>query len=262
MAPMSTGIAAPMGRFARSLAEAAIATVFPPVCHGCGIIMSRHGGLCARCWTEVRFIERPYCEVTGQPFDHDRGEGLVSAAAIADPPDYHKARAVALYDGPARKLVQALKFSDRTDLAPMMAEWMVRSGRELLDESVVILAVPLHRRRLFGRAYNQSGELARAVSHLSGQPLAPGTLIRRKATKPQVGLGRTARIANLSGAFRVEPSRAPAIAGKRVLLVDDVLTTGATVNAAAKVLLRAGAAQVCVLTFARVASGGAETLYA
>ncbi|WP_244598302.1 ComF family protein [Pseudohoeflea suaedae] len=262
MARMSTGIHAPMARFARSFAEAVIATVFPPVCHGCGIIMSRHGGLCAGCWTEVRFIERPFCEVTGQPFDHDRGDGLVSAAAIADPPVYDKARAVALYDGPARKLVQALKFSDRADLAPMMAEWMVRAGREVLDGSDVILAVPLHRRRLFGRAYNQAGELARAVSHISGTPLAPGTLIRRKATNPQVGLGRTARIANLSGAFRVEPSRASAIAGRRVLLIDDVLTTGATVNAAAKVLLRAGAARVCVLTFARVASGGAETLYA
>ena len=251
-----------LGDVARVIARGAVETVFPPVCLGCGIITGRHGALCAACWGQVRFIERPYCEVTGEPFDHDRGEGLVSAAAIADPPAYEKARAAVLYDGPARKLAQALKFSDRTDLAPMMAGWMIRAGGELIAASDAVIAVPLHRRRLFGRAYNQSGELARAISRGTGLPLLSGVLDRRKATAPQVGLGRTARIANLSGAFAVPPARRPLIAGKRVLLVDDVLTTGATVNAASKVLLRAGAAQVDVLTFARVASAGAETLYA
>lgn len=262
MAFSSTDVTASLSIVTRFLAEGAMAVVFPPVCPGCGVLMGRHGGMCAVCWNEIRFIERPWCEVTGQPFDHDRGEGLVSAAAIADPPAYQRARAATLYDGPARKLAQALKFSDRTDLAPMMADWMIRAGAELLDQADAIVAVPLHRRRLFGRAYNQSGELARAISVRTGRPLLAGVLERRKATTPQVGLGRTARIANLSGAFAVEPSRAPSIAGKRLLLVDDVLTTGATVNAAAKVLLRAGAAEVSVLSFARVASGGAETLYA
>lgn len=256
------GVAAPLVSVVRLIARSAVDTAFPPVCPGCGSITGGHGGVCASCWTRIRFIERPFCEITGQPFDHDRGDGLVSAAAIAEPPAYGRARAAALYDGPARKLVQALKFSDRTDLAPMMAGWMLRAGAELVAESDAVLAVPLHRRRLIGRAYNQSGELARAISHATGLPLLAGVLARRKATAPQVGLGRTARIANLSGAFAVPPAQAPQVAGKRLLLVDDVLTTGATVNAAAKVLRRAGAAEVWVLTFARVASGGAETLYA
>jgi ComF family protein len=258
----AAGHTTPLLAVVRLIARGAVETVFPPVCLGCGVITGRHGGLCPACWGQVRFIERPFCEITGQPFDHDRGEGLVSAAAIADPPSYARARAATLYDGPARKLAQALKFSDRTDLAPMMADWMIRAGGELVSASDAVIAVPLHRRRLFGRAYNQSGELARAISRGTGLPLLSGVLERRKATAPQVGLGRSARIANLSGAFAVTPARRPLIAGKRVLLVDDVLTTGATVNAAAKVLLRSGAREVSVLTFARVASGGAETLYA
>lgn len=256
------GSAGRLGGVVRRISCAAMDVVYPPTCLSCGMMVMRHGGLCASCWLDVRFIDRPYCEVTGVPFDHDRGEGLVSLAAIADPPVYDRARAAVLYQGAACNLVQGLKFSDRGDLAPVMARWMARAGREVVDDAEILLAVPLHGRRLFARRYNQAAELARALGGLTGKPFASGVLTRRKATKPQTGLGRTARVENLRGAFAADPRRIAHVAGRRVLLIDDVMTTGATVNAAARTLLRAGAANVCVLTFARVVSEGSETLYA
>jgi ComF family protein len=236
--------------------------VYPPVCSGCGKMVGRRAALCAGCWTHVRFIERPYCEVTGVPFDHDRGDGLVSPQAISAPPPYERARAAVFHDGVARKLVHGLKYSDRADLAAMMASWMLRAGREVVDDSDVIIAVPLHRARLFARRYNQSAELARALARLSGKQFLPGALKRVRATRQQVGLGLRARQDNVRGAFVTMNEQAQHFIGLKVLLVDDVLTTGSTVEAATRALLRAGAARVNVLTFARVASQGGETLYA
>lgn len=218
--------------------------------------------LCAECWGTVRFIERPFCEISGAPFDHDRGEGMLSPEVIANPPPYARARAAVLYDGVARKLAQGLKYSDRADLAKMMAEWMIRAGREVIDDSDMIVSVPLHRRRLFARRYNQSAELARAISVLTGKPFEAGGLRRIRATRQQVGLGLRARQDNVRGAFAVPSGQMAKIAGCKVLLVDDVLTTGSTVASATRALVRAGAEQVSILTFARVASPGAETLYA
>lgn len=260
---MRTGLRlGPVAAALHAAAAAALDVVYPPVCLACGVMTSRHGALCSICWTGVRFIDRPFCEITGIPFDHDRGDGLVSAAAIADPPSYDRARAAVLHDGPARTLAHGLKYADRADLAPVMAAWMHRAGRELIDASDAIVPVPLHRARLLSRRYNQSAELARALAARTGKPLVSGALTRRKATRPQVGLGRNARLDNVAGAFAIDAKRASAIAGRHVLLVDDVLTTGATVNAAARVLKRGGAASVSVLTFARVATEGAEILYA
>ncbi|WP_420407362.1 ComF family protein [Hoeflea sp.] len=236
--------------------------VYPPVCAGCGRFVAEPGALCSRCWGEIQFIERPFCEVSGAPFNHDLGAGMVSPEVIANPPPYAKARAAVFYDGPARKLVHGLKYSDRADLADMMARWMIRAGREVLDDSDVIVCVPLHRRRLFSRRYNQAAELARAIARLTGRRFEAGGLRRVRATLQQVGLGLRARQDNVRGAFAVPPARNPGIAGRRVLLIDDVLTTGSTVESATRALLRAGAARVSVLTFARVASPGSETLYA
>lgn len=236
--------------------------VYPPVCAGCGKATGGPAALCARCWGEVRFIERPYCEITGLPFDHDRGEGLVSPKAIADPPPYARARSAVLHEGVARKIVHGLKFSDRADLAGMMAEWMQRAGREVIDDSDLIVAVPLHRARLFARRYNQSAELARTLARLSGKPFLPAAVRRIRATRQQIGLGLRARQDNVRGAFSVDPASVDLLTAKKALLVDDVLTTGSTVEAVTRALLRAGASQVSVLTFARVASLGSETLYA
>ena len=156
------------------------------------------------------------------------------------------------YDEVARTLVHSLKYLDRTDLAPAMGRWMARAGQELLDEADVLVPVPLHWRRGWSRRYNQSGTLARVISHQSGVKLATEALRRIRPTQQQIGLSRPQRAANVQGAFRVAADRMADIQGRRVILIDDVLTSGATTDACARALLRAKAAQVDVLVFARV----------
>jgi ComF family protein len=177
---------------------------------------------------------------------------MLSMEAIASPPAYSRARAAVRYDEVARTLVHALKYQDRTDLAPAMGRWMARAGAELLAEADVLVPVPLHRWRLWTRRYNQAAALAQAVARHGGPPCDPLALVRVKSTRPQVALTRDMRAQNVQGAFQVGEAAAARIAGTRVLLIDDVLTSGATLNAAARALLRAGAAQVDALTFARV----------
>lgn len=198
------------------------------------------------------FIERPFCERLGRPFGGERvaRDGMISAEAAAFPPVFHRARAVALYGGAAQCLVARLKFHDRLELAEPMGRWMTRAGAELLAEAALILPMPLHRIRLAERRYNQSAELARVISRESAAPMDSHALQRVKRTQPQVGLSRSQRAANLAGAFYVNPDAAPGFAGLNLVLVDDVLTTGATANAAARALLRAGAARVDLLVFA------------
>lgn len=237
-------------RLTRMLGGRLLDFVYPPHCPGCGTRLGSARALCGACWCSIAFIEHPLCPILGIPFAHDQGEGVVSARAIAEPPDFDRVRAVAAYDGVVRGLVHGLKYRDRTDLAPMMAVWMVRAAGPLLREADVVLPVPLHRNRLFFRRLNQSAELARAIARLSGLAYLPRALLRRKATARQVGLGRTARLENVRGAFAVTAEGRAALAGKRVVLVDDVFTTGATVSAAARALKRAGVSEVTVLTFA------------
>lgn len=224
--------------------------VYPPSCPGCGIRALRHDALCPRCWSGIRFIERPYCEVMGLPFSHDLGAGILSAEAIAEPPVFDRQRSVAAHDGVVRQLVHGLKYRDRTDLARMMAGWMLRASDGTVAGCDAIVPVPLHRLRLAGRKFNQAAELARHLAVLSGKPLLPSALLRVKATRHQVGLGATARVDNLRGAFAVPEARQNEIFGRRIVLVDDVYTTGATVSAATRTLKKAGATDVTVLTFA------------
>lgn len=229
--------------------------LFPPVCAGCRRLVTEPGTLCGACWPTLRFIERPWCEVTGAPFPHDMGEGVLSPDAIANPPPFARARAAVTYTGAARQMVQSLKFGDRTELAPWMARWMMRVGGELLADADLLVPVPLHRRRFFRRRFNQSAELARALSRLSETPFAPDAVIRARPTRQQVGLGAREREENVRGAFRVPPQAEIRLRGRRVLLIDDVYTTGTTVAAVTKALRRGGAADVDVLTFARVLPG-------
>lgn len=243
-----------MGRTAlRGLGE----VVFPPCCIACRKATAARDALCAGCWAAVRFIERPYCERLGTPFEADlECPGLVSPDAIAHPPVFSRARAVARFeDGPCRQLVHRLKYGDRLELAASMGAWMARAGEEVLGEADVLVPVPLHRRRLAARRFNQSALLAQAVSRGCGVPVALDALARSKATASQVGLSRTQRQLNLQGAFAVPAERVGCVAGRAVVLVDDVLTSGATANAASRALLRGGARRVDVLVFARVAGG-------
>lgn len=239
----------------RAIASTLRDLVYPPVCAACRMEAMNHGAICAACWSKIRFIERPYCEILGTPFSHDLGPGILSADAIANPPPFDRLRSVAFYDDVARELVHALKYRDRTDLAPMLAAWMVRAGGSAVSDCDAVVPVPLHRVRLLSRQFNQSAELARHIARLAGRTFLPASLLRRKRTLQQVGLSATARTANVRGAFAVPSGQEAHLFGKRILLIDDVYTTGATVGAAARVLKRAGAADVTVLTFARVAYG-------
>lgn len=245
--------------FAGRWGHAAAQLLFPPVCAGCSAAVGRAHALCGPCWTRLRFIEPPYCEILGLPFAYDPGEGAVSPQAIADPPSFARHRSVVIYDGLAARLVASLKYGDRTDLVPTMAAWMGRAGEALLATADVVIPVPLHPLRLWRRRFNQSAELARRLADdaaARGRALAfePLALVRVKATRSQVGLGRQQRQDNVRGAFKLRPERRGAVLGKRVLLVDDVFTTGATVGAACRALKRAGASDVDVLTFAGVAA--------
>ncbi len=229
--------------------------LFPPFCAGCRRQVSQPGALCARCWPKLRFLEKPWCAVMGTPFTHDMGEGFLSAEAIANPPPFDRARAAVVYSGVARDMVRGLKYGDRTDLAPWMARWMARAGAELLSDADLVVPVPLHWWRFLGRRFNQSAELARAIARLSGKQFAPEAVRRVKRTRQQVGLTSLQRQDNARAAFRVPEDQNSLVRGRRVLVVDDVYTTGATVSALAKSLKRAGAARVDVLTFARVLPG-------
>lgn len=235
----------------RAVFGRALDIALPALCPACREQV-RDGGLCASCWSRLTMIAPPYCERLGIPFAYDPGPGVLSMQAISDPPAYHRARAAVRYDDIARALVHALKYGDRIDLAPIMGRWMARAGHELLKDADAIIPVPLHWRRLWARRFNQSMLLSQQISGETGVPVADAALRRIKATAQQVGLSQSERAQNVQGAFRVPPDRKAEVAGRRVVLVDDVLTSGATSDACARALLRAGAANVDLLVFARV----------
>lgn len=228
--------------------------IYPPVCVGCSVICEKHSALCSQCWSELHFIDRPFCDITGRPFSHDLGEGIISADAIANPPPYRRARAAIIYDGKARKIVHRFKFKDQSNLSHLMADWMIRAGQDCIKDADFIIPVPLHRWRLISRKYNQSADLARLIGQKVDLAYLPSILLRQRHTKPQVGLAASERQKNVKGAFKVLDEKRSDILGSHIVLVDDVFTTGATVNAATKALLKAGAREVSVLTFARVGS--------
>ena len=245
----------------RFAARQAIDLVLPPQCVACGTLVADHGSLCSTCWRDVRWVERPFCEALGAPMAVDLGPGALSPLAIAAPPPFDRARAAVMFDALPRRLVHRLKYSDDTGLARWMAGWMARAATELAApddgsaRSTIVVPVPLHRTRLVQRRFNQSAELSRHLAVRLKLEHRPDALKRVKPTRQQVGLGHKERQRNVSGAFAVPDACRAFVKGRRVLLVDDVLTTGATVGAATRALKRGGAAHVDVLTFARVDHG-------
>ncbi|MCS0497384.1 ComF family protein [Ancylobacter sp. MQZ15Z-1] len=248
-----------VGRGMRAAARGAVDLALPPSCMACRAAVSEPGCLCPSCWARLSLIERPYCDRLGipLPYDSDPGGGgpRLSAAALEAPPAYQRARAAALFGEVARDLVHALKYADRLDVAAPMARMMARAGADVLADAEALVPVPLHAMRLWRRRFNQSAALALALQRISGVPARTSWLARRRATPPQVGLDRAARAANVAGAFEVPDEARAELKGRRVVLVDDVLTTGATLDACAKALSRAGAGRVDVLVFARVVDG-------
>jgi ComF family protein len=244
----------------RAALRAGLDVVLPPLCPSCRAPLAGGAGLCAECWSKLSLIEPPFCARLGIPFTYDPGPGLLSMEAIANPPAYDRARAAVRYDDVARKLVHAYKYSDRLDLAPMLGQWMARAGRELLADADALVPVPLHWRRLWGRRFNQSATLAGAISDMTGVQVLHDALKRVRATPQQVGLSKTQRADNVQGAFRVAPEKKAEVAGRRLVLIDDVLTSGATIDTCARALLRAGAAHVDVLVFARVVAAVRTTI--
>jgi ComF family protein len=241
-----------VARSVRAAVRSVVDLVLPSTCLACRKPVGAAGGLCAGCWTNMGFIARPYCERLGTPFPSDTGGALLSPAAIADPPAYDRARAAARYGDVARDLVHLLKYGDRLDLAKPLGAWMARAGAELLEDADALVPVPLHWSRLWQRRFNQSAALARTVSALSGVPVADHILARVRATPPQVGLGKSERARNVQAAFTVPKAARSEVKARKLVVIDDVLTSGATADACARVLRRAGASRVDVLVLARV----------
>jgi ComF family protein len=248
------------------LAGVALDTLLPPQCPACGEVVEDAGTLCGPCWRRVDFLGDPQCSACGLPFEFDPGpvngpvngpgdapgDGILCGACIRARPPYARARSVMVYGDFSRRIVLAFKHGDRTDTAPALGRWLVRAGAELIRDADLIAPVPLHWTRLFARRYNQAALLAGVVGGLSGVAVVQDLLVRRRRTPVQVRMGWAARRRNVRGAFKVHPARRDGLQGRRVLLIDDVLTTGATASACAGVLMRGGAGAVDVLTLARV----------
>ena len=226
--------------------------ILPPQCLACGALNERSGALCTACWEKADFLASPWCQCCGLPFELPMPSGALCGACLRHAPAYDRARAVMAYGELSRRMILGLKYGDRADMAPAFADWLSRSGGELVADADWITPVPLHWTRLFTRRFNQAALLARLLSRDHARPFAPDMLVRHKRTPTQAGLSPAKRRRNVQGVFALGPRWKQRVIDKRVLVIDDVYTTGATVTACAKVLKRAGASAVDVLSVARV----------
>jgi ComF family protein len=237
---------------ARRLVRAAVDVVLPPLALDGGRfappVQSR--GLSAEAWGRITFLEAPVCDGCGAPQAYETG--ALCPGCLAHRRAFDRARAAVAYDDGSRDLILQLKRADRTDLAGLFALWLTRAARDLLDEADAVVPVPLHPLRLVTRRFNQAAEIARPLARRAGLAYLPGALIRKRHTASQGGKSGSGRRRNMAAAFAVPERARPRLAGKTILLVDDVLTTGATAEACARALKAAGAARVDVAAVARV----------
>ncbi|CAM2737749.1 amidophosphoribosyltransferase [Komagataeibacter xylinus] len=240
----------------RKAATPVLDLLFPPRCLACGAEVAQAGHLCGACVGQMHLITPPFCRRCALPFSSRAAAGpdMTCTTCQQNPPPWREARAAMMYDETARSLILPLKYADSTENVSLLARYMAKAGRDIMTGESLFMPVPLHRLRLFGRRYNQAALLARALARLAGATVLCDGLERIHATRPLEGLGRSQRQHLMHGAITVRPERIPALSGRHVIVVDDVMTTGATLAACAVPLLAAGATRVDVLAAAR-ASG-------
>lgn len=226
--------------------------ILPPICLACRAPLGSYESLCVPCWSKITFIRAPICDVLGLPLPYAGPGRNVSAAALSEPPNFDRARAAAIFDGVMRDLIHDFKFHDRQEVRSLFSRWLAGAGEDLIAQADVLVPIPLTRSRLLWRKFNQSAMLAQDLARKSGKTYCPFGLVRIRRTKSQVGLSRAERRMNVKGAFRCPSEARAAIEGRNVVVVDDIITTGATVDAAAAVLKRAGARRVDILALAMV----------
>lgn len=237
----------------KGVLQTLLPAVFPPLCAACSAESGQPMTLCPACWSELTLIAGPGCHACGRDIPGlGPGERMLCEECLCHQRAWDRGAAAFVYDGSGRRMILALKHGDRLDMVPMLARWMTRAGRAFLPHADVVVPVPLHWTRRLVRQANQSAELGRAIARLAAVRFEPGCLARVRSTRSQGGLNRNARAENLVGAFAVPRTRRGELAAARVVLVDDVLTTGATLDAAARALKLAGAARVDVLVAALV----------
>lgn len=244
-----------LARGARLVGHAVLDMAYPPACLNCDAPTTTSDTLCATCFKALRPITAPLCPVLGLPFAASLGPDTLSAEALADPPPFGRARAAVIYGEVAATIVSRLKYGDRPELARFCARLMAGAGHQLWADGPLLVPVPLHRARQRERRYNQSAELAQQVGRLTGLELDTGLVQRIRKTRQQVGLSGDGRQRNVAGAFAVHPDALIRVRGRRVVLIDDVYTTGATVKAVTRSLRKAGIDAVDVVTFAHVVIG-------
>ena len=240
-----------MGRLARR----GLDLLLPPLAldeGGRGPSPMQWRGLSPQAWSRITFIAAPLCDGCGAPFDFDPGRGALCPLCVARRPEFDRARAACVYDEHARDLILKLKHADRTDLAGLFALWLGRAAGDLIEEADAITPVPLHPLRLLRRRYNQAAEIARPLARRAGVAYWPGALARIRRTATQGGRSGEDRRRNVDGVFATPERWRSRVAVRTILLVDDVLTTGATVEGCARALKAAGAARVDVAVIARV----------
>lgn len=245
-----------LGRGLGRLGLVLLDQLYPPACIACSAPLVAGDSLCAACFSGLRPISAPFCPVLGLPFEGDPGPDARSAEALADPPPFERARAAMAYGAVVGTLISRFKYGDRVELARFCARLMAGAGQEFWPDRPVLVPVPLHASRLRFRRYNQSMLLARELGRLTGLEVDPHLVRRHRKTRQQVGLSGDGRLRNVRGAFVLHQRALERLAGRPVVLVDDVYTTGATVKAITRVLKRGGAGRVDVLTFARVVIDG------